>query len=294
VEFVSERYANIDYQNGAVPVVGKAKGWPDYVAAPGIVTRLAGARVLVETRDGTPVVTDFPLGKGRVIFSADPIEMHGDPRYQPYAHAFYHALCESLHLSGEKVVPAEAPVHCFRVPSQDGREIFILVNHSEKDAVRDMVVSSTAGDVTLSLQPRLSGAIVAGKDRRVQAAESSGDVRVNRELLIGSDLHFIAISMDEQPLDSSRALLLLPMGEGQLRLPGAERWHQPVVLVGEVAGAQWKQYESFRPEQDGSMLNLPVPAVRSLSMMVVCEAADQAAAVKRMEAAVNQPWSLGS
>jgi hypothetical protein len=229
-----------------------------------------------------------------VIFSADPIEMHGDPRYQPYAHAFYHALCESLQLSGEKVEPPQAPVHCFRVPSQDGREITLLVNHSEKDAVRDMVVSSRAGDVTLSLNARLSGAIVAGKDNRVQAVESSGDVQVNRALLIGSDLHFMAISMNEKPLASSRALLLLPMGEGQLRLPGANRWHQPVVLVGEVAGEHWKQYESFHPEQDGDTLKLPIHAVRNLSMMILCEATDQTAQVKQMEAWVKQPWTLAS
>jgi hypothetical protein len=294
VEFVSERFANIDYQTGALPVVGKAAGWPDYVAAPGIVTRLVGAHALVESRDGAPVVTEFQLGKGRVIFSADPIEMHGDPRYQPYAHVFYHALCEQLHLSGETVEPANAPVHCFRVPSQDGREITVLVNHSEKVAVRDFVVSSHAGNVTLSLQPRLSGAIVAGKDKRVQAVESSGDVRVNRELLIGSNLHFMALSMNEQPIESSRALLLLPMGEGQLLLPGANRWQQPVVLVGEVVAEQWKQYESFRPEQDGGTLKLPIQAVRNLSMMIVCEAADQAAQIKRMEAWVKQPWTLAS
>jgi hypothetical protein len=292
VEFVSERFANIDYQNGALPVVGKAAGWPDYVAAPGIVTHLAGAHSLVESVDGIPVVTEFQLGNGRVIFSADPIELHGDPRYQPYAHAFYHALCENFHMSGEKVEPAQAPVHCFRVPSQNEQEIVVLVNHSETDAVRDVVVSSRAGDVTLTLQARLSGAVVVGKSNRVQAIESSADVRVNRELLIGSDLHFMAISLNEQSLDNSHTLLLLPMGEGQLRIPNASRWQQPVVLLGEVTGAQWKQYESFRPEVDGSVLKLPIPPVRSLNMMILCETANQAAAVKQIEAAVNQPWSV--
>jgi len=111
-------------------------------------------------------------------------------------------------------------------------------------------------------------------------------------LLIGSDLHFMAISMNEQPIESSPALLLLPMGQGRLLIPGGSRWRQPVVLVGEVAGAQWKQYESFRPEQDGSTLKLPIQEVRSLSMMILCEASDQAAAVKQVEVAVNDPWSL--
>jgi hypothetical protein len=77
-------------------------------------------------------------------------------------------------------------------------------------------------------------------------------------------------------------------------LPGANRWQQPVVLVGEVVAEQWKQYESFRPEQDGGTLKLPIQAVRNLSMMIVCEAADQAAQIKRMEAWVKQPWTLAS
>lgn len=100
--------------------------------------------------------------------------------------------------------------------------------------------------------------------------------------------------MNDQPLDKSRALLLLTMGEGEMRIPDANRWQQPLVMIGEVAGAKWKQYESFRPQQDGNMLKLPISAIRSLSMMILCEAADQAGAVRTMEAWVNRPWSLVS
>lgn len=294
VEFVSERFANITYENGALPVMGKAPGWPNYVAAPGIVTRLAGAHSLVASRDGVPVVTEYQLGRGQVIFSADPIELHGDPRYQPYAHEFYSALCGNLHLSGEKIEPAHAPVHCFRVPSQDEREIMVLVNYSENEEARDFVVSCNAGDVSLSLNPRLSGALVTGKDKNLLAVESSASVQVNRELLIRSDLHFMAISMNEQPLGISHAVLLLPIGQGRLSISGANHWQQPVVLVGEVVGALWKQYESFRPEQFGNMLTLSIQASRSLSMMILCEARDQAAVAKLVEDSVNQPWTLAS
>jgi hypothetical protein len=252
---------------------------------------LAGAHSLVQSLDGIPVVTEFQLGMGRVIFSADPIELHGDPRYQSYAHAFYHALCDSFDLHGEKIEPAQSPVHCFRVPSQDGREIVVLVNHSETEAAGELTVPSSAGEVRLSLRARMTGAIVAEKGNGVRAVESSADVWVDSKVLIGSDLHFMAISMDEQTLDSSRAMLLLPMGEGQLHIPGAGRWQKPIVLVGEVAGAQWRQFESFQPVQDGNMLMLPIPSARSLSMMILCDAGDQKAVVKQMENFVNRPWS---
>ncbi len=74
--------------------------------------------------------------------------------------------------------------------------------------------------------------------------------------------------MNDEPLDKSRALLLLPMGEGEMRIAEAARWKQPMVLIGEIDGAKWRQYESFRPQQDGNMLKLPISAVRSLSMMI--------------------------
>lgn len=50
----------------------------------------------------------------------------------------------------------------------------------------------------------------------------------------------------------------------------------------------------FRPEQDGNMLKLPIHASRSLSMMIVCEAADQATALKQIETLVVRPWTLAS
>ena len=85
LEFVSERFPNIAYQHGAVETVPNDPGWPKYIASPGIVTRLAGAQLLLAGKDGTPIVTEFKRGQGRVIFSSDPIELHGDPRYQEYA-----------------------------------------------------------------------------------------------------------------------------------------------------------------------------------------------------------------
>ena len=40
-------------------------------------------------------------GPGEIIRSTDPIELHGDPRYQAYAHSFYKALLHTLSLTGE-------------------------------------------------------------------------------------------------------------------------------------------------------------------------------------------------
>ena len=79
VSFVSERYAGLAYGGSSIPT--RAEGmWPNYDAAPSMLMKAEGARVLLADVDGHPVVTEFGYGTGRVVFSADPVELHGDPQ----------------------------------------------------------------------------------------------------------------------------------------------------------------------------------------------------------------------
>lgn len=289
LEFVSERFPNIQYQHGAVQTVA-AGAWPEYMAAPGIVTKLAGAKMLLQTGDGTPIVTEFKRGAGRVVFSSDPIELHGDPRYQKYASAFYGTLLSTLHLKGERLEPADAAVHCFRVPSQDDRQIVVLVNHNSAETVRNVAVSAADGDVRLTLQPRMSGIVVSAPGKGVQAVESSADAFDRQQMVVGTDLHMMAISFNEQPLLTARRILLLPMGQGTIRIPNASRWKRPVVLVGEVAGSRWKQVESFTPAATGAVLEVSINPDRALSMLLVCDSGDESATIEQIETWVNAPW----
>jgi len=292
VEFIAERFPNITYQDGALRTLPKDQAWPEYVAAPGIIVRLAGATSLMDAADGSPIVTEYQHGKGKVIFSADPIELHGDPRYHPYAHRFYGALLDRFHIAGEKVVPAEALLHRFCVPSQDDRRIDVLVNYDDAHAIHQVTVPIEDGDVQLSLAPRMPGIIVSMPGKGVQAIESSGDVLVNGQLLIGSDLHLMAIALEKLSLPAAKQLLLLPMGQGNIRIPKAGRWRHPIVLTGEVTGAQWRQYESFVPEERGGVLYIPIQADRALSMLIVCESEESAEATHQIEVLVNSPWDL--
>jgi len=292
LEFVRERYAHIDYAHGAVQAKSKAAPWTDYMAFPGIVTRPAGARVLMETQDGTPVVTEYEHGRGRVVFSADPIEFHGDPRFQPYAHAFYSALCITLDVKGEAIEPASAPVHRFRMPSQDEREITVLVNHSQAKSAHAFIVPCAAGRVELTLRPMLSGAIVVNPAHSIEAVESSSNIRIDDELVISSDLHFMLISLDGKAIDRSTALLVLPMGNGMLHMARASRWRSPQVLVGEIKSGVWMQLETFSPLNVENLLHLPVDDSRAFSMLIVCEADHQKMATDQVERMVKEPWTL--
>ncbi|HEY5256705.1 MAG TPA: hypothetical protein VIJ53_18770, partial [Acidobacteriaceae bacterium] len=292
VEFVSERFPNIAYENGAQETTPDNSGWPKYIAAPGIVTRLAGAQLLLAGRNGTPIVTEFKLGQGRVIFSSDPIELHGDPRYQSYAHAFYRQLVTHLNLNTEPIDPKDAPVHVFQVPSQDSREIVVLVNYDHRNTAQDLVIPVADRNVKLTLRPWMTGVVVGDSKTGIQAVESSADVFENDELLIGSNMHFMAISFGVEALRSTHRMLILPMGEGEIRVPNAGKWHRSAVLSGCVTGGRWKQDEQFIPPETAGVLSLNINASRSLNMLILCEAGMEADAIRQMETWVNAPWEL--
>jgi len=59
-----------------------------------------------------------------------------------------------------------------------------------------------------------------------------------------------------------------------------------------MSQGHWKRRERFAPRQEGATLMLPISAVRSLSMMVLCEEQEESHAVQQMELLVNEPWSL--
>jgi hypothetical protein len=290
VEFVAERFPNIAFEGKTVKTRPRDPMWPEYPASPGIVMRLAGASSLLETVDGAPLVTEFSLGKGTVIFSADPVEFHGDARFQSYAHAFYRALIDRLHLSCEAIDPASAPVHRFRVPSQDDRLVDVLVNYDTLHEVRGLTLRAADRKIELSLAARMPGIVVSSPDRGVLAIESSGDVSADGELLVGCDIHLMAISLSAQPLASTSQWLLLPMGKGSVVIPRASRWRHPVLLSGEPGDGKWRLLVRKTLEARDNQLRIEVDSGQALSLLIVCEEDEQEHSVQAVEALAYSPW----
>lgn len=291
VSFVSERYPNIDYGGASVATMPEAGSWPAYDAAPSMIMLAEGAHVLLADADGHPVLTEFELGKGRVVFSADPIELHGDPRFQSYAHTFYRALVETLKVPAEAVKTHSGNVHCLRVPSQDGRQIKVLVNHGPvKQGIEVMAGSSS---VRLSLETHLPGVIVTEAGSGVQAVESSGDVFEDGKPLLSTALHVMALSFAHESLATARRVLLLPMGTGSLTLHTKRGFTKPVLLTGDIAGGSWKQYDATPLVDAGNGLTMEITADRCLAMLLLCEDSDRGGTIAQMEVWMQTPWKLG-
>ena len=292
LRFFAERYAGIDYSNSAVPVIGKSAEWPNYAGAPGMRLALAGAEALAVTEENEPVVAQFACGKGKVIFSADPVELHGDARYADYAQKFYAALCSRFALQREQIEPADAHVHCFRVASQDKREIRILVHHLDQGPSQSITLSTAAGKVRMALRARMTGAVVSEAGKGIVAVESSGDVVLDGKLQVAASLHFMVITLDDDALSASTMQLLLPMSEGELRMPNVQRWQNPVVCTGEVVDGVWHDNGQLETSLLNGMLRIKIDQHHALAMLLICEASESAKAARRVETLVKEPWKM--
>jgi hypothetical protein len=294
VEFAGENYPNINYRKRSPRKVGAANGsgWPEWTGAPGIRIQPAGAQVLAVDEAGAPVVTEYQLGKGRVIFSSDPVELHAPALTSPDGHQVYAALLRQMGVQAETVEPSGSRLHLFRTATETGDSVRVLVNYDPGREVRDVRLPSPAGEITLTLPARRPGVAVTDASGRLIAAESAADVRQGPSLLFGTNLHAMAIAADRQPLDQTRTLLLLPMGTGELRIPHHGRWRDPVVLIGEVEGGVWKTRERLPLDAGRKELVIPVDADRNLSMLVLGERGDEAALARLMEHWVRRPWRL--
>ena len=291
VTFVSERYGNLAYGEASIRTRPSKGLWPAYDAAPSMIMRSEGAQVLLSDVEGHPIVTEFVYGKGRVVFSADPVELHGDPRFQGYAHEFYRALMMALKIPDEDVQAQRGSVHCFRVPSQDARQIKVLVNHGPKRQ-EIAVVSATSSSVRLSLGSRLPGVLVSEADRGVQVVESSGDVFEDGRPLLSTDLHVMALSFGREPLATAWRVLLLPMGTGKLTLHTRRNFTNPVLLMGEIVAGRWQQHAAMPLVRAADGLTVEVTAELSLAMLLLCEEADRKGTASQMEVWMQAPWKV--
>ncbi len=289
--FEKEFYTGLEFAGSMRPVSPAADvAWPQYTGAPCVQVRPAQAKVLAATADGIPVVLEYKLGSGRVLYSTDPLELHA-PDGNPDGPRFYASLLNRLDVRREQVEPAAAPIHAYRVATHDGESVHVALNYDDVSLDR-VDLSVAAGTVRFSLPAHRPAVVATDANGKIIAIEGAGDIRCGEEALLDAASHLIALTLDRQPLTRSTRLLLLPMGAGEVEIPHAARWRKPTVVVGAVERRHWKTYESFDPILAGDRLRVKIDADRNLSMVLVVESGDEQGAIALAEERVLRPWAI--
>ena len=91
----------------------------------------AAARVLRRSGDGSPLVVENRVGRGTVIFSTDPIELHSLPARRESDLALYRSVLAKAGIRPIGLRPDDPLVHAFRVPMKDGGQVYVLFNTDE-------------------------------------------------------------------------------------------------------------------------------------------------------------------
>lgn len=291
VRFESEVYPNIAFESNmtAVRPCG-GSGWPAFAGAPGIRVRPVTATPLAESSAGIPTVFENRLGGGKVIFTTDPFEAHA-PVENPDGLRFYRALLDRLGVATDPVEPLDAEIHAYSIETHDHETVRVAVNYGSGD-VASVRLGAGSQAVTFSLGGHKPGLAALRPDGAVVAFEGSGKAGHNGKALLDSDLHTAAAALDREPLVSSKRWMLLPMGQGVIRIPNAGRWSQPKAVVGAVERGRWKTYETFDPAATGGALSIPIDADRNLGILLVCEAGDEPACTSLVEKLIIRPWTL--
>ncbi len=286
VRFLGERYANTEYGDAKpVPLAGAA-GWTFSPGHPGLRLETAGAQGVGSAPDGSPAAALHAVGKGRVIFLAEPVELHATPETRASDVGVYRKVLELAGVKPLAVSPDDPFLHVMRVPLEDGGNVWVLFNADESRPRREVTLAGTPEPLTFVLGKHRPGLAWFDGQGRLRALEATGGVRAGGRPLLECAGQTLLFSTDGADLRRSRALAALPLAAGRLRLPAA--WKVPAAAVGEVREGRWRAYETLPLRMAGGLAEFPVSPDAAGSVVLLGERAALSAGGATMEALVKQ------
>jgi hypothetical protein len=268
VRFGQENFPGIAAPRGEPPraqVAGGAwhglaswRGWPT------IAIEAAGAKVIARGPMDEPRLVVNRIGKGEVVYTPDILE--AAPDSEAALRALYRAVLESAQVSRMQIEPDVPGIHAFRIPTRGDGAAYVLFNANATGA-RTVTLRTDHHIYELRLGPQKPGLILEDAGGQTLGMEAAGLVRRDGQTLASADAHFMLTSEDGRDLPQSDALLLMPVGEGRIRLAG--RGAVVKAQVGEVAGGEWTTLETFEPGRTAQGIELDIDPDRAVSLILL-------------------------
>ena len=268
---------------GALPDLGAYQGRCR------LTMTLQGAKAASEDGEGRPVAVVNGLGKGRVLFSADPVEVDEDALGESQ---IYNAFLSMAGIQGLHLSPSDVPHHCFEVHTQRG-SAFVLYDRQEASRhepfhmglpkpfqEREIVPTRLHdSDLTLGLAPMKPGFAHIAADGSLLALESQGDVLYRGTKVLETDTHCIVVSLDGKDLRQSESLLFVALYPGRVRLFTEKEALRGI--LGQLRGGRWHSLTDQPLTQDGESLTMTTTDDSSLEIILI--GTDLAGTKRRLE-----------
>jgi len=263
---------------------GALPGAQPYAGRNRLRLHLEGAQSVALDQDGQPVTVLNKLGEGKVLFTADPVEVDAETLAQS---GLYPAFLQLAGIEGHKLAPDDPELHCFAVGTQRG-QAYVLYNRHQARAHEpfhmglpkpftpdDTVqVSLPEAKLTMALAPMKPGFAHISRQGALLAVECQGKVEHRGAMVMDTDTHATVIALDDKDVRESEHLAVIGLYPGEVRLGSSVTGLQ--AEVGELRDGQWQALGGVPLEQGDGTVGLAVDEAVALEIILVSSDLPQA------------------
>jgi hypothetical protein len=126
----------------------------------------------------------------------------------------------------------------------------------------------------------------------LRAVEAQGGCSFGDKTVLHDETGGIVLSLDQRDLRRSRAVLLMPLRPGSIRLSTDREWHKAVVLTGDIHEGKWRSCETVPAGKTDAGLVVNVSPDQVFSLLLFTESSGALKWGKAIERAMADPASL--
>ncbi len=218
--------SNIEYSDGTIIRSGN----------PNVTVELKGATALYTDDDGNPIITEYALGNGKVVYSTDPLEGSTDSKTYANDVALYKYVLSLAGVQTAKIKASTQSIKTFVTPLADGGNIRAIVNTS----AADVRVEYTTGDDTYKFKmgANETGYIREDKDGNVIAMMFNGSITKNDGKYISNNAYAQISSLDGLDVTCSKQLIILPQTDKDFSIQTTAEWASIRVVYGQLCDGE--------------------------------------------------------
>ncbi|MCP5523879.1 MAG: hypothetical protein H7A46_20270 [Verrucomicrobiales bacterium] len=229
------------------------------------------ARVLQQSDDGTPLLVENRLGNGRVFFSVDPIELHSVPERRDRDLATYRRVLQAAGIDPLGLVPDNPRVLLFKLPLQDGGTVHVLFNTDGSEPSQTVTLTDLQPAVTLQVAANRPALLWHDGTGALRAVEAQGRCSIGDQVVLEDQTGGILLTLDRRGIGQSRAMVLMPLQPGEIRLSPATDWKEAILETGEIRDGRWYALETKAQRSDEPTLGVRVTPDQALSLLLLTE-----------------------
>ena len=205
--------AAVTYSDGS----GTRTGYPN------ILLETKGAEVLYKDTDGNPVITRFTLGKGKVIFSADPLENTTNADTFREDVRLYNSVLELAGIPKSSLTASTASIKTFVTHLADGGLFREVLNTSAAD-VRLEWTDANGKVYEFKLGAYATAYFREDKDGNLVSNMTGGSLSRDSVRILSNGSFAQLHAADGKDLFASEQLVILPQTEGNMTILSDADW----------------------------------------------------------------------